>query len=88
MIPILDTNENVSRIAVIQRNISQLEDANQKVEKSRNDFITIFENAPDIIAIHADSKFLFINKKGIELVWQKAKGEWKLLARQAVKLPV
>ena len=73
LIPILDTNENVSRIAVIQRNISQLEDANQKVEKSRNDFITIFENAPDIIAIHADSKFLFINKKGIELA--KAKGK-------------
>lgn len=73
LIPIKDADDNVDRVVVIQRNISQLEDAYEKVERSKNDFLTIFENAPDIIAIHAEGKFLFINKKGIELA--KAKGK-------------
>ena len=27
-------------------------------------------------------------KKGIDMVWQKAKGKWQLIARQAVKQPL
>ena len=71
--PILSADGSVTGITVITSDISLAEEVKNELIENRNEFLNIIENAPDIMAIHAQGKFLFINKLGIRLA--KAKGK-------------
>ena len=73
----------------------------ENIASGKSDFVTIDLSAQTIsinnnVAIVRHTLNATTNDGGkpgvvkihVLLVWQKAKGEWKLLARQAVKLPV
>ena len=65
--PILSADGSVTGITVITSDISLAEEVKNELIENRNEFLNIIENAPDIMAIHAQGKFLFINKLGIRL---------------------
>ena len=65
--PIPDEHDKVTNVAVITSDITLLEEVKKEFTETTDEFLNIIENAPDIMIIHAEGKFLFINKKTVEL---------------------
>ncbi len=66
--PLHDDERNFLGIGAIIRDITIHKKAREEVESSREDFFTMIDNAPDIIAVHCAGKVAFINKIGFELL--------------------
>lgn len=66
-------------IAGIAREIKTQSGLTDIQHEKTNEFYSVIENAPDLIGIHTQGKFVFINKAGIKLL--KAKSEDDIIGK-------
>ena len=86
-----DTGKHLG-IGVITSDITEYKETKEELKEKHNDFLALIEDAPDIIAIHAQGKFLYINKKGLEIAKANSREDivgksiWTLVHPDSVKI--
>ena len=71
LMPISNNADQLTGVSVFISKVKFI--LEEKQDKNEDNFLKLVEKAPDIIAIHTDEKFVFINSIGLDLLKYNAK---------------